>query len=296
MTFIVGLTCIDGILLCSDSLEDNGVSKKLVGKITPMGAGDWGLAIAGAGPGPTIDKFNASIRKKLAVGEPDQDSIESLIEQELSDFNSKYVHGPGDGFVVIVGLYCPTDGQRLLYRGSCLYGDSSVLSPTGSECHTGTGSELWRLVADTLYNSRNSVADNARLAVFATRLAIKFASGVGPPVQLISYTFGENFWRIYNTAEIALIEGELPLDQFQKSIQRYWRQNNPPTTSEQVIKYGGTRTPEDELTLLEGVKLEELYTVAGRQRASRIFRHNTDKLQQRAILEGKRYRSGKSSA
>ena len=230
MTFIVGLTCTDGIVLCADSLEDNGITKKPVGKIVSMRAGDdWSIAIAGAGPGTTIDKFAVSIRKQLAIGQPDRDRIEEAIEQELAVFNSKYVLGPNDGFGVIVGLYCRTGGERLLFRGSCLYGESSVLSPTGSECHTGTGNELWRFVADTLYSPRNSVADNVRLAVFATHLAIKYASGVGGPVQLISYTFGDQSWRIYNTAEIAFIEAELPLDKFQKAIQRYWRHNNPPT-------------------------------------------------------------------
>lgn len=58
--------------------------------------------------------------------------------------------------------------------------------------------------------------------------------------------------------------------------------------SEQVNKYHGVRTPGDELTLLDGVKLEEIYTIEGQQRSATIFRGNTDKLQQRGLLEQQR--------
>jgi len=121
-------------------------------------------------------------------------------------------------------------------------------------------------------------------------LAIKYASGVDAPIQAVSYTFGDLMWRHYGRKEISAIESELPIDDFQEAIREFWRLHNPPTNEEQLKKYRAVRTPGDELTLLDGVKLEELYTVAGRRRASKIFRRNTGKLQQRAILEGKRYR------
>jgi len=34
MTFVVGLKCADGIVLCTDSLEEDGITKKRVNKIT----------------------------------------------------------------------------------------------------------------------------------------------------------------------------------------------------------------------------------------------------------------------
>ena len=296
MTFIVGLTCADGVLLCTDSLEDDGITKKTVDKIAMMGTSEWGIAIAGAGPGQTIEKLYAEVRRSLPQGKFDRTLIENTIETAVSDFQSKYVQTHSDQFQVLVAIYSYPIGHRSLYQASCLLGQSVVLSPVGDECRIGAGNELWRLMADSLYTGKNCVEDNVRLAIFGTRLAIKYASGVDGPVQVVSYTFGDQFWKVHSRKEIASIESELHLDSFQDALRRYWRLNNPPTRWEQVVKYKGVRAPGDELTLLEGVKLEELYTVSGRRRASKIFRRNTDRLQQRAIVEGKRSRAARSNA
>jgi hypothetical protein len=297
MTFIVGLTCTDGIVLCTDSLEDDGITKKTVDKIRLMGTTEWGLALAGSGPGSTIEKFFVALGTRLPrAGLFDRGLIEAEIEDELANFSSKYVQTVDDQFHVIVASYNHPTGHRLIYKGSCFVGQSVVLSPVMGECRIGMANELWRLMSDALYEKRNSVDDNVRLAIFATRLAIEYASGVDEPVQVVSYTFGDQFWRGYSPSEIGTIESELPLRGFKDAIRRYWRINNPPTHSDQLRKYKGIRTPGDELTLLDGVKLEEISTIAGRQRASKIFRRNTDKLQQRALLEAKRYREAHPSA
>ncbi len=80
-----------------------------------------------------------------------------------------------------------------------------------------------------------------------------------------------------------------------EAIRLYWRLHSPPSLDEQLKKYGTVQRG-DEPIVLDGVKLEELYTVAGRRRTSKIFLRNTDKLQQRALLEGKRYRAAQSGA
>src|SRR5258708_15351004 len=230
MTFIVGLTCSDGIVLCTDSLEDDGITKKTVDKIMMMGNSHWGLAIAGSGPGSTIDKFGAALNAKLPRGQFDEALIESEIEKELADFNSKYVNTSGDQFHVIVASYSNPAGHRFLYKGSCFgVGQSVVLSPVMGECHTGMGNEIWRLLSDTLYRRTNGVADNIRLAVFATRLAIKYASGVDGPVQAVSYTFGDQSWKMYSREEIKDIESDVSLEAFRDALQKYWRLHNPPT-------------------------------------------------------------------
>jgi hypothetical protein len=192
----------------------------------------------------------------------------------------------------VVGVYA-NPLTYLLYRADA---GSNVLSPVEDEVHIGTGNSLWRLISDPLYDHKNCVADNTRLAIFATSLAVKYAAGVDEPIEVVSYTFGDQFWSGPKRSEIKDIQKELALDEFRDTLKHYWRLHNPPTKWEQMLKFGGVRTPGDELTLLDGVKLEELYTVAGRRRSSKIFRRNTDRLQQRAILEGKRYREAHSGA
>jgi 20S proteasome alpha/beta subunit len=291
MTFIVGVKCSDGIILCTDSLEDDGITKKPVDKIRMMGTSEWGIAIAGAGGGRMIDKFCDEVKTRLHLGVFDRHRIERTIESVLAHFQSKYIKTDQDKFNVIVAVHGGTGFTRSLYEGA-----GHILSPIATDCQIGMGNELWRLISDTLYDPKNCVADNVRLAIFATKLAVEYSSGVDEPVQVVSFTFGDQFWKIHSRKEIEGIESELPLEGFKAALQAYWRLHNPPTRVEQVLKYKGVRTPGDELTLLDGVKLEELYTVAGRRRASKIFRRNTDKLQQRAIVEGKRYRAAHSGA
>jgi hypothetical protein len=288
MTFIVGLKCSDGIVLCTDSLEEDGITKKRVDKISLMGGAQWGLAIAGAGSGGILDKFCSEIRARLPRATFDRYAIENTIEAILAEFHANY----SDRFDILAGVYC-FPSTYFLYRADA---GSNVLSPVADEAHIGTGNSLWRLVSDPLYDHKNCVADNTRLAIFATRLAVRYAAGVDEPIQVLSYTYGNQFWSGPKQNELKAIESELGLDDLKDTLQCYWRLHNPPTRWEQVVKYKGVRTPGDELTLLEGVKLEELYTVSGRRRASKIFRRNTDKLQQRAIVEGKRYREAHPGA
>src|ERR1700722_2034794 len=296
MTFVVGMRCLDGIVLCTDSHEDDGITKKAENKIRLMGTPTWGLAIAGSGLGPTIDRFADAINKKVLEGNFDIEKMESELETELADFNSKYVLGPSDRFHVIVAAYNSQKILTGLHKASCFEGQGVVLSPVSHDCHMGMGNELWRLIADTLYAPRNSVADNLRLAVFATRLAIKYAAGVDEPVQAVSYTGSTQFWEMHDSAEIETIESELALDGFKKALKDYWRLHNPPSRWDQLRKYGSIRSVVDELISLDGVKPEELCTVVGRRRASKIFRRNEDKLQQRALLERKRYQAAQSGA
>lgn len=298
MTFVVGMECCDGLVICTDSLEDDGITKKRVDKISVAGPNtDWSLAISGSGPSATIEKFVASLRVKLPNIPFDKATIENCIENELAEFNSKYVLSADDRFYVVIGLASKLGVHRQLYKGSCFgSGQGVVLTPILGECHTGMGHELWRLLSDALYHRRNSVEDNIRLGIFATSLAIRYASGVDEPVQVLFCRFGKEYWTGYLPQDIQAIREQVSLRTLKECLQRFWRINNPPTMGEQVRHFGAVRTPGDELTILRGVKLEELYTVAGRRRSSKIFRRNTDKLQQRAMLEAKRYQEAHPSA
>ncbi len=109
------------------------------------------------------------------------------------------------------------------------------------------------------------------------------------PIQVISYTFGDRDWKGYSPVELFAIEAELLPSSLADAIRAYWRRNNPPTKVEQMHKFGGIRTPGDELIFLEGVKLPDLSTVSGRKKASGIFRRNTHNFVRRANEETKRF-------
>ncbi|HET8888410.1 MAG TPA: hypothetical protein VFQ41_05875 [Candidatus Angelobacter sp.] len=259
---------------------------KFAATVGPTG---WAIAVAGAGPGGLLEKFWSDVRAALPMNAPyKQRQFENIVEVVLSHYHKKY---PNDPIRIILGLSANHGMERLLYRS-----EDDYLTPVLDHAHVGVGHSLWRFLSDVLYRKLMSVEDVERLAIFIMKQAIKYVDGVDGPIQVAAYTFGEPLWRGPAAKEIRTIEGEFKHDDLVEVLRKYWRIHNPPTREEQLNKYGGVRTPGDELTLLEGVKLEELYTVAGRRRASKIFRRNTDKLQQRGLLERQRRQGPASGA
>src|SRR5690349_6688302 len=62
MTIAAGFLCRDGILLCTDSLETDGVTKRLTNKVWGYQVSeDWGIAIASAGESDLAESFNESL-------------------------------------------------------------------------------------------------------------------------------------------------------------------------------------------------------------------------------------------
>ena len=204
------------------------------------------------------------------------------MEVVLAEFETKYVRNEYDRFALIVAIHNGLKGGRWLYKRAA---GETYVSPVIGECHVGMGHGFWRLLADTLYDHQNCVEDNVRLAAFATRLAIRYASGVGDPVQVVSYTFGDQFWESRKPAEMQSLELHFPLREFQDAIQNYWRMTSPPTRVEQVKKYGVVGMPGDELTFLMGVKVEWLQTVANRNKFEGFVYGNRDNLHKRALKE-----------
>lgn len=280
MTFIVGLKCCDGIVLCTDSLEDDGITKKPVDKITRIQTPHWGVAIGGSGGGRIIDKFCDEVRIHLPRLKFSRSLIEEAIEDILEKFHRKYVKTERDKFEVIVAVHGAPGDPLLLYEGS-----DRFLSPVTDECHIGMGNDIWRMLADILYDPLNCIADNLRLAIFATRLAIRYASGVDAPIQAVSYTVGDQSWKVPNPATVSRIDWELNPYDFREAIRGYWSTHNPPTRTEQVQKYGGVLAPGDEITFLIGVAVEKLQTVAGRNKNEGFLYGNRDRLRKRALLE-----------
>ena len=292
MTFVFGLVATDGLVICADSLEADGLTKRKVDKIKMQGVswkeGGWAFAAAGAGPGGKIDKFFSEVRAVIQAQQVNlkKGQLEKVFESTLTRFIANY---PDDPFRIILGI-AENQFDRVLYRS-----DDNYLSPVRDHAHVGVGHSLWRFLTEMLYQRGNSVADNIRLAVFIMRQAIKYVDGVDGPIKVASYTYGDKFWRPVSGQEISHIEENFDSDELKATLQSYWRRRNPPTLNDQLHKFGGVRTPGDELTLLDGVKVEELYTAAGRKRSAKIFRRNTDKLQQRGLLERQRRQEAASN-
>ncbi len=278
MTFVIGFRCANGIVLCTDSLEADGMTKRHVDKTKIIGTTDWSVAIAGAGPGGFIDKFTTDISANLPRGPYNRKEIESTIEKSLSSFRSQYE----EAFRILVGVQCTRVIDYCLYRS-----DDNYLVPIKDHAHVGMGHSLWRFFAENLYDVGNSVEDNSRLAIFIMRQAIRYVDGVEEPIRLASYTFGDQGWKVTRGPFFLALEkwGEgYRHSDVTKALKDSWKESNPPSLSEQVKKFGGVKTG-DELIFLEGVKLESLRTVSGRNKHGGFLYGNRGKLRKRALSE-----------
>jgi 20S proteasome alpha/beta subunit len=287
VTFVVGMMCSNGMVLCTDSLESDGFTKKAVGKIRTMGTTDWQIAIAGAGAAGLVDKFSDEVYASTQGKAYDVQLMESTIEDILQRFELRYSQ---QQFQVVIALHSVSVMSKKLYRS-----EGGVLVPKRDFTHTGVGHELWRFLSANLFEHGNSVNDNKRLAVFATRQAINYLDGVEGPIQLATYTMGDQSWVFRSSGTIGEMEKELHYHELGDSIHDYWARNNPPSHREQVCTYKGVKSPGDELTHLEGVKVEALQTVSGRKRAAKIFDRNRDRIGKRAKLEWERTSGRKGS-
>ncbi len=282
MTFVVGFKCVDGIVICTDSLEADGLTKRPVDKTRLMGTTDWTVAVAGAGSSGLIDKFCDELSSEIGRGSYDQKHFEKTIEEALVKFRYQYQESE-DHFRVLVGISSVQVPEFRLYRS-----DSSHLSPIKDHAHIGMGHSLWRFLSANLYVPGNSVDDNSRLAIFIMREAINHVDGVDGPIRLASYTFGNERWKLSKGPFFPTLQ------KFEEGVRQYdvkkvmkdsWELCNPPSRSEQRSKFNGVRTPGDELTFLDGVKMEGLGSISGQNRAANSFWCNRDRLRKRAWLQ-----------
>jgi 20S proteasome alpha/beta subunit len=282
VTFITGFNCANGLVICTDSLEADGLTKWSVDKIRVLGTTDWQVAIAGAGGGGIINKFCDDVSTAIPRELYKRGVIESVIEDTLSHFRSRY-QAEEERFEVIVGIYCNRTIDRHLYRSG-----NGHLSPVADHVHIGSGHSLWRFLIGNLYVHGNSVEDNGRLAVFIMNQAIEHVDGVDEPIQLATYAFGDQWWTIRKGAQIWALSPAIYSYDVKTALGDFWKQENPPSLMDQLKKYRVVRTPGDELTFLEGVKVEELATGASLNRVSSSLYGNRDRLHKRAMLEKER--------
>src|SRR5579862_2921075 len=95
MTIAIGFAHINGIVLCADSLESDGVTKKRVDKIHTCDiGGEWGYALACAGEGDLSDTFVRELFATIVVGEEfDRDKTLLRLRQAISAVRKSYPDG-----------------------------------------------------------------------------------------------------------------------------------------------------------------------------------------------------------
>src|ERR1035438_9105605 len=224
VTFIVGLMCTDGIVLCSDSLEADGYNKKNVKKLFKYEVeGKWGISFGCSGTGAACTNFSDRLLELLDDKEPyDRRGTEKLIEAAMSYMNLQY---PKETLDVVIGLWSLDPAETRLYRAQS---NTQCLSVESDYVCVGLDVSLARFLLDSIFvkAAEVSVMDGSHLAVLVTAVMKDKADGVGGPIQLLHYHAGNQVWceiSEKDTAKmenISYIEGPFSLVDLETTVRR----------------------------------------------------------------------------
>lgn len=221
MTIAMGFHCRDGIVLCSDSLESNGTTKRIVPKIWSYEVGeDWGIAIASAGDGDLADSFNEKLYETLGNSDFDEVRLLAKLRTSISQVRDDY---PFEDFGMLIGIYhTQPHPESKLYR---VYGRH--LGPVKTYQSIGTGSAVADLICSQIYTSLFTVEEAQRLGILAIARVKENVEGCDGPTRVISYTRGAQDWNIPLESKVTEIEKEFGQDEFRSHLQEYWVKKNP---------------------------------------------------------------------
>lgn len=183
MTAIAGFKCCDGIVVCSDSeLTHPDGTKTSVEKIRAYGNSRTAVRafIAWAG---TEDCAKAAFEQLdsrwngIVAGQFD---LGQVMHEIVENISVTYVTRPEDTFALIAGEW--VDGADRPLR---LIMEPGIVPGVGRNIVSeGTGSVFIKFLADGLYDPSISVRQASILAVYAIRLAKKYAGGCGGDIKI----------------------------------------------------------------------------------------------------------------
>ncbi len=116
VTFILGMKCADGLVLCADTLETDGVTKsyrvKLASLLWDDGNSEWGICWGASGHAFVCDKFKDKMRQTFKDQPYNRAAIEDRIEVCLEFVRQSYT--AQDGIAVVIGLFGRTSDKGVI--------------------------------------------------------------------------------------------------------------------------------------------------------------------------------------
>jgi len=216
VTFIVGLRCKDGIVLCSDSLETDGLNKKNVKKLFKHEEhGKWGLAFGCSGSTAACTKFGDRLYGLLRKTKSyNRTELETSIEATIAYMRTDY---PDERLSAVVGLWNKHPAEIQLYRA---ISENQCVSIESDYSCAGLDVSLGRFLLDSVFiQDKVSVFEGAYLSTFLTLAMKEKADGVGGPTQMLMYQIGDTKW---NDVNLHSLEGQMfPFSELEKEVQRY---------------------------------------------------------------------------
>jgi hypothetical protein len=241
VTFIVGLHCHDGIVLCADSQEGDRITKRYVYKLAQCTMSvnfdpatlappephneDWGYCLGGAGYSASVDKFRDTWAQILGpIKKFDNQQLETTAETILRDMRDAYPDAQFDIALALSGgaPYFMTRLYRSYEGISCLHSIDQ-----GDFICLGMDTGLAQFLLNALFDSGMGVDEAVGLAVLVTSLMKEHTDGVGGPTTMFSYTKAENQWHGYNQENIQYWDSLFPAKEVYAVLAEYWKAKNP---------------------------------------------------------------------
>jgi hypothetical protein len=221
MTYVLGMRCSGGLVLCADSMEGDGIGKHYVQKLQVVGIdGQWGLCWGCSGSGDVIRKFNSAVKAALAQETYDKAKIELQMEATLKSVREGYPYE--DRIDIVAGLYGRSfEGipEYWLYRGRS---NSTCFAPEKRFAVAGSDVTVSDFLLENIYDPLAHVDYCQRLGVVATGLMKRHAEGVDGMTSVFSYRVGSDGWEPMLDDEVAAVEALFPLSQLDEAVNRFW--------------------------------------------------------------------------
>lgn len=219
MTIGIGLRCADGLVLCADSLESDGVTKRNVAKIREIFRNDeWGIAVVSAGEADLADIFTDELADVLVDKQDfDESWLSRILRQALRETRKA---DPKCELALLFGCYRQTKNKtsarifRVLDKG--IYPGPVPYWQT-----IGIGGHLSDFFLSQLYSPSISVAEGLKLGIFTVKRAKEHVDGCGGPTVAWGWTLGDTQWR--PSKECRQIEANFAPEGLKQTLFGYWQ-------------------------------------------------------------------------
>ena len=225
MTIAVGFNCPDGLVMCTDSMESDGISKNKVNKIWCYETQDeWGISVASAGESDFIESFTDNLGELVTGEQFDKDWIMATLRSAINAARTTY---PDLRWSALFALFGPNPMDRKLLRVSEF---SKHIAPVARYEALGIGSSLAKFLCSQMYALFMNVDEAAELAVFIALQCIEHIEGCELPISLLSWKIGQRGWAPYHPDEVKKIIDRFDAKSLRKDLLDYWRAQTPHLT------------------------------------------------------------------
>ena len=221
MTFIVGFDCFDGIVLCADQQEGDGVTKRYVNKLYSCNIGsEWSVAVGASGDSGIIKSFWSKLQHLLGNESYDRFKTEATIQRAYDHMRGLHPDARMDLLVSICAASPLPD--KHIYKT-----ESYCLAPQKEFCCVGMDTTLAYFLLESIHDPLMGVDELVKLGVFVTSLMKKHADGVGGLTDVLIWRQGSTSFEALEQDYISSIEDAMEAQQIYDVLYNQWRAMNP---------------------------------------------------------------------